>query len=85
MTIIGFIFGHRLAPYFYVVNSSRTRHSVSGGFYKGFGERPAPCKYYVSLYAVFLSRRSPPNRRKGSAAVEVIGVRCVRFVSFAVR
>jgi hypothetical protein len=26
-------------------------------FLQGLGERPGPCKYYVSLYAIFLSRR----------------------------
>ncbi|HWO28348.1 MAG TPA: hypothetical protein VNO32_06080, partial [Candidatus Acidoferrum sp.] len=26
-------------------------------FLQGLGERPGPCQYYVSLYAIFLSRR----------------------------
>jgi hypothetical protein len=36
-----------------------SRYTVFGffRFFQGLGERPGPCKYYVSLYAIFLSRR----------------------------
>jgi hypothetical protein len=47
--------GRRLLVRILVQNS---RYTVfrSLRFFQGFGERPGPCKHYVSLYAIFLSR-----------------------------
>ena len=65
------------------VQPESSRLSVSSCSLQGIAERPLPCNYNVIQFVCALSRRSPPGARIRNRFPD--RVRCVLFVSFAIR